>query len=368
MPSIQLIHNTTKSLGFDALGVVALEGGISFQDSLHEFLKNHFHGDMDWMESRSEIRGAPTNLWPEAKSVIVVGHNYGPASNPLEKLADKARGNISCYAGGDDYHDVIKSKLKQLAGWMQSEYGGEYKVFVDTAPLMEKPLAAQSGVGWQGKHTCLVSREFGSWLFLGFVFTTLSIAASEPEKDHCGTCRQCLDICPTQAFVGERKLDARRCISYLTIEHKGHIALEFRKAIGNRIYGCDDCLAVCPWNKFAQTTQEVAYHVRKDIESPLLRELLAIDDIAFRKLFSKSPVKRIKRDRFIRNVLIACGNSEDSTLITNILPLLSDASALVRAMAVWAIKELDPLEFLTQRTIYIGNESDSNVLEEWNRD
>ncbi len=363
-----LIHQYAKETGFDTVGIVALEGGITFQDSLYDFLKNHYHGEMGWMAARAEMRGTPLNLWPEAKSVIVVGHNYGPAFNPLEKLEHKGQGNISCYALGDDYHDVIKSKLKQFAGWMQSEYGGEYKVFVDTAPLMEKPLAALSGVGWQGKHTCLVSREFGSWLFLGFVFTTLQLSPDEPETDHCGTCRKCLDICPTQAFVGERKIDARRCISYLTIEHKGHINIEFRKAMGNRIYGCDDCLAVCPWNKFASDAKEISYHARRELESPLLSDLLTLDDTGFRALFAKSPIKRIKRDRFIRNVLIAAGNSGDTALIPPVRRLLDDPSELVRAMAVWAMKELDPLEFSKMRSIYRERETDPDVKKEWNHD
>ncbi len=353
-----LITQYALSLGFDAVGFCRPEIDVLVQQGLQEFILGGHHGDMGWMADKADRRADPKILWPEAKSVIVVGHNYAPDFNPMQKLAQTTTGNISCYALNDDYHDVIKKKLKILARWVAQEFSCEVKVFVDTAPVMEKALAANAGLGWQGKHTCLVSREFGSWLFLGSVFTNIVIpsaaegspsakdpsaalrSAQDDNKDLCGTCRACLDICPTQAFTAERKLDARRCISYLTIEHKGQIPLEFRKAIGNRIYGCDDCLAVCPWNKFAQASREIAYHPRQELEAPLLRDLVKLDDATFRALFSKSPVKRIGRDRFVRNVLVAIGNSGDASLAATITPLMQDHSPLVAEMAAWALKEL----------------------------
>lgn len=338
------IRRKALELGFDVVEFTTPELDKSVQSRLQEFLANGHHGEMQWMLDKADRRADPKALWPEVQSVIMLGHNYAPGTNPLEKLSQKTIGNISCYAQNQDYHDVIKKKLKAFARWMAEEFTCEVKVFVDTAPVMEKALAAQAGLGWQGKHTCLVSREFGSWLFLGSVFTTLSLKPSPREgrefTDHCGTCTKCLDICPTHAFTGERKLDARKCISYLTIEHKGQIPLEYRKAIGNRIYGCDDCLAICPWNKFAQDARETAYHPRAELIAPLLSELVQLDDAAFRAFFSKSPVKRIGRDRFVRNVLIAIGNSEDATLIDVIAPLQHDPSPLVAEMAAWAMGEL----------------------------
>ena len=353
------IFEKAVELGFDVVNITSPDLPPHTSQDLDGFLSQQFHGDMGWMEANAERRADPRTLWPEVQSIIVLGHNYAPATNPLEKLTQKTIGNISAYALNQDYHDVIKKKLKTLARWVVEEFGCEVKVFVDTAPVMEKPLAEMAGIGWQGKHTCLVSREFGSWLFLGSIFTTLpleeslefGVQSSGKEKksapelrtlnsDHCGTCRSCLDICPTQAFTAERQLDARKCISYLTIEHKGQIPLQFRKAIGNRIYGCDDCLAVCPWNKFAQASKEVSYHPRKELEAPLLSELVRLDDAGFRSLFSKSPIKRIGRDRFVRNVLVAIGNSQDSSLIPVITPVLEDASMLVSEMAGWALEEL----------------------------
>ena len=347
-----LLSAEAKTLGFDVVGFSSPDLPLQSASRLQEFITNGHHGDMQWMEEKSDRRADPKTLWPEVTSIIMVGHNYAPDKNPLDKLNQKNIGNISCYALNQDYHDVIKKKLKAFARWVATEYGCEVKVFVDTAPVMEKVLAAQAGIGWQGKHTCLVSREFGSWLFLGCIFTTLVMPsavegslrpfdfAQGNNKDRCGTCRQCIDICPTQAFTAERKLDARKCISYLTIEHKGQIPVEFRKAIGNRIYGCDDCLAICPWNKFAQNAREIAYHPRKELESPLLSQLVQLDDAAFRKLFAKSPVKRIGRVRFVRNVLIAIGNSEDKKMVPIILPLTNDLSPLVVEMANWAIAQL----------------------------
>jgi epoxyqueuosine reductase len=334
------IRDRARELGFDAAGFTrpSLEPGVP--QGLQAFIAGGYHGDMRWLEDKADRRADPLVLWPEARSIIALGHNYGPAFDPMEKLKNRRHGTISSYALNEDYHDIIKKRLKQLARWLVENYGCEVKVFVDTAPVMEKPLASQAGIGWQGKHTCLVSREFGSWLFLGSIFTTLAIAPDEPEEDHCGTCSRCMDICPTQAFTGSGKLDARKCIAYLTIEHQGQIPVEFRKAIGNRIYGCDDCLAVCPWNKFAQASSEMAYHPRKALESPLLRDLLQLDDAGFRQLFAKSPVKRLGRDRFIRNVLIASGNSKDASLLPVITPLKDDPSPLVSEMAEWALQSL----------------------------
>jgi epoxyqueuosine reductase len=361
------IRSYALSLGFDSVGFANPEGfSLRHSDGLESFLHEGHHGDMGWMQARAELRKHPSQLWPEVKSILALGHNYAPTENPLEALDRKNEGVISCYAKGDDYHDVIKKKLKALAQWLVQEHGGEVKVFVDTAPVMEKPLAEQAGIGWQGKHTCIVSREFGSWLFLGEIFTTLDIEPDAPEVDHCGSCRACLDICPTNAFVDARKLDARRCISYLTIEHKGHIPREFRRAISNRIYGCDDCLAVCPWNKFAQSASEAVYQARDALKSPQLGDLLQLDDAEFRVLFAKSPIKRIGRDRFIRNVLIAVGNSNNDAYLPIILSLLKDESALVRTAAVWALLHISPLEFSKQRTIYRESEKDADVLSEWN--
>lgn len=334
------ISEKARSLGFDTVGFTTPIITPSEREGLQEFIQRGYHGDMGWMADKADKRGDPAILWPEAKSVIVVGHNYAPEENPLKKLAARDRANISCYAQGDDYHDVIKKKLRELAAWIAGEFSCEVKLFVDTAPVMEKTLAAQAGIGWQGKHTCLVSREFGSWLFLGNIFTTLTLDPDIKASDRCGSCSKCLDICPTQAFVGERQLDARKCIAYLTNEHKGQIPVELRKKIGNRIYGCDDCLAVCPWNKFAETTRESAYHAREELQNPKLHDLLQLDDAAFRALFRKSPVKRIGRDRFIRNVLVAAGNSGDTSLHKIIAPLQSDPSPLVSEMATWALNEL----------------------------
>jgi epoxyqueuosine reductase len=300
--------------------------------------------------------------------VIMLGVNYGPDENPLAILEDRARGAISVYAQGHDYHELIKRRLKALARWLVAATDCEVKVFVDTAAVMEKPLAQAAGLGWQGKHTNLVSREFGSWLFLGAIFTTLDLPRDDADVDHCGSCQACLDICPTAAFPAPYKLDARRCISYLTIEHKGVIPHEFRTAIGNRIYGCDDCLAVCPWNKFAQMGRETKLAAREELRAPRLAELARLDDAAFRVFFSKSPVKRIGRDRFIRNVLIAIGNSDDAALAGEARRLLDDASPLVRGAAVWALSQLlerEEFEALAVRALAV--EADDGIREEWRR-
>lgn len=336
----KIITDKAKTIGFDVIGFCTADLPYDIEKNFYNFLNNNYHGDMGWLKEKAALRASPKNLWNEAKSVIILGHNYAPSENPLEKLTQKNIGNISCYAQNNDYHDIVKKKLKELARFIVKEYGGDIKVFVDTAPIMEKPLAEQAGLGWQGKHTCLVSRQFGSWLFLGAIFTTLEIQPDQEEKDNCGSCTRCLDICPTGAFIGARKIDARKCISYLTIENKEQIPIEYRKAIGNRIYGCDDCLAVCPWNKFAKIAQETAYHPREELKAPLLRDLMLLDDASFRDMFRKSPVKRIGRDRFIRNVLIAIGNSKDISLMPSVSKLMNDNSDLVKEMAHWAMKEL----------------------------
>jgi len=309
------------------------------------FIAEGQHGDMDWLAATAGRRTDPQVLWPDARSVVMLGLNYGPDRDPLEILQQRTRGAISVYAQGDDYHDLIKGKLKAIARWLTANAGGDVKVFVDTAAVMEKPLAASAGLGWQGKHTNLVSRQHGSWLFLGAIFTTLELEADAAAIDHCGSCQACLDICPTNAFPAPYRLDARRCISYLTIEHKGPIPRELRAPMGNRIYGCDDCLAVCPWNKFAQAGREAKLSARESSRAPKLGELARLDDAAFRALFAKSPVKRTGRDRFVRNVLIAIGNSGDVALAAETERLLGDPSPLVRGAAVWALARLDPARF-----------------------
>ncbi|ACK52566.1 iron-sulfur cluster binding protein [Methylocella silvestris BL2] len=337
---------------------------------LAEWVEAGFAGEMDWMAETAERRAEPARIFPQARSAIMLGVNYGPAEDPLAGLAQKSAGNLSVYARNRDYHDLIKGRLKQLAGFLSAAARGagldapQIKVFVDTAPVMEKPLAQAAGLGWQGKHTNLVSREFGSWLFLGSIFTSLDLPANEPERDHCGNCSACLDICPTQAFVGPYVLDARRCVSYLTIEHKGHIAREFRDKIGNRIYGCDDCLAVCPWNKFAQDAREIALQSRDDLRAPPLAKLLRLNEAAFRTLFSGSPVKRIGFARFMRNVLIAAGNSGAAELSEEVVRHLPSPSPLVRAMAVWALSRLAP-DSLADHGALATRETDVDVRREW---
>jgi epoxyqueuosine reductase len=337
-------------------------------ERLRQFLAEGAHGDMDWMETTSARRGNPRALWPEVGSVIMLGLNYGhdPGGDPLAILGRRDRGAISVYAQGCDYHDIIKPRLKALARWLTAQAGGDAKVFVDTAAVMEKPLAAAAGIGWQGKHTNLVSRQFGSWLFLGAIFTTLELPPDAPEIDHCGSCHACLDICPTAAFPAPYQLDARRCISYLTIEHKGPIPRELRAPIGNRIFGCDDCLAVCPWNKFAQVGRENKLAARRELTAPRLADLARLDDAAFRQMFSKSPLKRTGRNRFVRNVLIAIGNSSDAALAPEALRLLDDPSALVRGAAVWALSRLLPAErFAALAMDRRARESEPLVAEEW---
>ena len=355
-----------RAQGFDCAGVTDPGAIAQAGQYFREFLGSGGHGNMDWLAANPERRSDPRNLWAGVRSVIMLGVNYGPDEDPFSILQARTRGAISVYAQGDDYHDVIKKRLKVLARWLVAASGGEVKVFVDTAAVMEKPLAQAAGVGWQGKHTNLVSREFGSWLFLGAIFTDADLPRDEADADHCGSCRACLDICPTAAFPAPYKLDARRCISYLTIENKGPIPHEFRKAIGNRIYGCDDCLAVCPWNKFATAGHEAKLSAREALRAPELSSLARLDDAGFRKLFSKSPVKRIGRDRFIRNVLVAIGNSNDPSLASEAERLLADASPLVRGAAVWALSQLlEPSAFTQLASRAAMTESDSAVQVEW---
>ncbi|MFD1197896.1 tRNA epoxyqueuosine(34) reductase QueG [Brucella gallinifaecis] len=355
-----------KAIGFDAVAFTGPDCIPQAPLRLRQYIADGHHADMLWMEETEERRANPSVLWPEVRSIMVLAMNYGPDNNPLEILEHKDRAAISVYAQNRDYHDIIKGKLKHIASRFAARAGQDVKVFVDTAPVMEKPLAQAAGLGWQGKHTNLVSRELGSWLFLGSIFTTADIPPDEADRDHCGSCRACLDACPTKAFPSPYRIDARRCISYLTIENKGPIPLEFRKAMGNRIYGCDDCLSVCPWNKFAQATSEMKLKARDDLKAPRLADFLALDDATFRTLFSGSPVKRIGRDRFLRNVLIAAGNSEDQTLVPLVESLLEDPAPVVRGAAVWALKQLASTDyFKTSHKRLASREEDATVRAEW---
>ncbi|MEO1042414.1 MAG: tRNA epoxyqueuosine(34) reductase QueG [Pseudomonadota bacterium] len=337
------VRREAARLGFDACGITGASLPETISSHLDEALSLGHHGTMTWLENRANERAQPQALWQGAQSVVMLGMNYGPSDNPLERLHRRSIGNISVYAQGDDYHDVVKKRLKQLGRLLGETFNCPLKVFVDTAPVAEKPLGQQAGIGWQGKHTNLVSREHGSWLFLGAIYLGIALDADKTETDHCGQCTACLEICPTDAFPAPYKLDARRCISYLTIEHKDAIPEEFRRAMGNRIYGCDDCLAVCPWNKFAHEAKEGAFHAREELQDPPLSELANLTDTTFRALFRKSPVKRIGRNRFVRNVAVAIGNSENSTLQGALKPLIEDDDAVVREAAHWAANELAQL-------------------------
>ncbi len=360
------IRDRALALGFDAVGFAAPRLAARAREDLAEYLARGYHGDMGWLAERAARHGDPGLLWPEARSVVALGLDYGPAEDPRRLQEARERGAISVYARGRDYHDVLKKRLKALARWLAADFDCEVKVFVDTAPVMEKPLAQAAGLGWQGKHTNLVARGRGSWLFLGEVFTTLELAPDDAETDHCGSCRRCLDACPTHAFPAPYQLDARRCISYLTIEHKGHIAAEFRAAMGNRIYGCDDCLAACPWNKFARRGTESAFLPRAELTAPRLAELARLDDAGFRAIFAGTAIKRTGRDRFLRNVLIALGNSGEAGQAPVAESLLGDASPLVRARAVWALQRLaDGETFASARARHLPNEPDPDVRVEW---
>ena len=352
--------------GFSGMRITSAAAIPELSERLRHFIARDYHGDMDWLATTAARRENPKALWPEARSAVMFAMDYGQGIDAMQRLNAKSQGVISTYALNRDYHELIKGKLKKIATWFAREAPAEVKVFVDTAPLMEKPMAQRSGLGWQGKHTNLLSRELGSWFFIGTILTDMVLPSDEPEVDHCGSCHACLDICPTRAFPAPYQLDARRCISYLTIEHKDHIDREFRKPMGNRIFGCDDCLAVCPWNKFARVAKEAKLKARKDLISPTLDELAGLSDVAFRQLFSGSPVKRIGRDRFVRNVLIAIGNSDNQKFISVAEHLLNDPSPLVRAMAVWALAQLMPTEdFQRLRDAHEGAESDLAVKAEW---
>ncbi|HEX5957686.1 MAG TPA: tRNA epoxyqueuosine(34) reductase QueG [Hyphomicrobiaceae bacterium] len=363
----QLVRDAACAAGFEVARVTTPAAiGPELAERLARFVREGWHADMAWMATTAERRGHPSALWPDARSIIMLGMSYAPEDDPLAVLAAPSRGAISRYAQSTDYHDVVKAGLKHVARLLQQASGAEVKVFVDTAPLMEKPLAQAAGLGWQGKHTNLVSREHGSWLFLGAILTTAEMPADTPAADHCGSCRRCLDICPTQAFPAPYQLDPRRCIAYLTIEHKGHIPRDFRKAIGNRVFGCDDCLAVCPWNKFAAAARVARLEVREAARSPPLAELLALDDAQFRTRFAGTPIKRTGRDRVVRNALIAAGNSGDASLRPAVERLLADASPLVRAMAVWALGQLvGDQAWAAARSYHALGETDSTVLDEW---
>jgi epoxyqueuosine reductase len=358
-----------KALGFDAIGVTSADARPDLRDKLDTALARGWQDGMDWMAETSERRSSPTALWEGVRSVVMVGVNYGPDTDPMETLAHPDLGTISVYARNRDYHEIIKGKLKDLAGLVARRTGAEVKVFVDTAPVMEKPLAEAAGIGWQGKHTVLVSREFGSWLFLGAIFTSAELPVDAPHEESCGTCRRCLDICPTNAFPAPFQLDARRCLSYLNIEHSGPIPLEFRQPMGNRIYGCDDCLAVCPWNKFASVANEAKLRAREELNAPSLRDLAALDDAAFRALFAGSPIKRIGHKRFLRNVLIAIGNSSDTTLAALPKGHLRHDDPVVRGAAVWATRRLvAPDETARLALDFLPSESDTKVRTEWVQD
>ncbi len=363
----EAIRGQALAMGFDAVGFAEARLAEEARADLGEFLARGYHGDMGWLADTAERRGDPQTLWREARTIIVLGLNYG-SDDPLAAASDPERGAISVYARGRDYHDTLKRRLKALARWIATRWPGELKVFVDTAPVMEKPLAQEAGLGWQGKHTNLVSREFGSWLFLGEIYLSLALAPDAAESDHCGACRRCLDACPTNAFPAPYRLDARRCISYLTIEHKGPIPQELRPLIGNRIFGCDDCLAVCPWNKFARVTEEPEFLPRAALTAPLLAELAALDDAGFRARFAGTAVKRIGRNRFLRNVLIAIGNvpQPGRELVAAARRSLDDPSPLVRGAAVWAFGRIAGAdELAAEADARLKHESDAAVSIEW---
>jgi len=354
-------------LGFAACGIASADVSPQSGERLHQWLAEGMHGDMLWMAERAGQRESPTALWPEVRSVIALGMSYAPATDPLALANEGQIGRISVYAQGSDYHDVVKRALKALARWLVAEApGADVKVFVDTAPVMEKPLAEAAGLGWQGKHTNIVSRDGGSWLFLGAIYTTLDLATDAAGGDRCGSCDACQRACPTDAFPTPYRLDARRCISYLTIEHAGPIPAEFRAGIGNRIYGCDDCLAVCPWNKFAESAAaNRAFLPRAEMVAPALADLLRLSDADFRTVFAGSPIKRIGRDRMVRNCLIAAGNSASSALVAPVIRLLDDPSPVVRGAAVWALGRLDGARAGAERTARAAGEADAGVCAEW---
>ncbi|MBS29224.1 MAG: tRNA epoxyqueuosine(34) reductase QueG [Alphaproteobacteria bacterium] len=362
----QRIREKAQELGFDAVGFAPVHLAPEIRDHLNQFIDEGRHGDMDWMPAKAERRREPAALWPDANSVIALGMVYTPEPGAFDTIGQAAVGHLSVYARGRDYHDVVKKRMKALGRWICDEFPGNVKVFVDTAPVMEKPVAQAAGLGWQGKHTNLVSREHGSWLFLGEVFTTLDLPPDAEQDDHCGSCRRCLDACPTGALPAPYRIDARRCISYLTIEHKGPIDRELRPLIGNRIYGCDDCLAVCPWNKFAKAAPVAELRGREDLSAPDLVMLAGLQDAEFRAFFSRTAIKRLGRDRFVRNVLIALGNVGGAGALNVVQERLTDESPLVRGAAVWALSRLVPAEtFAEIRSGLLPGESDADVIAEW---
>lgn len=355
-------------LGFDAFGIVDARDRPDLPQKLRNALDEGWHAGMAWLEDTAERRGAPVALWPDVRSVVMVGMSYAPQTAPMARLADAGLGNISVYAQRRDYHDVIKGKLKELAGLLARRTGQEVKVFVDTAPVMEKPLAEAAGLGWQGKHSVLVSREVGSYLFLGAIFTSAELPASAPHAELCGSCTRCLDVCPTDAFPAPFRLDANRCLAYYNNEHKGQIPLAYRKPMSNRIFGCDDCVAVCPWNKFARTARETRMAIDPTLAEARLADLLALDEAKFRKLFAGTPVKRLGWPRFLRNCLVGAGNSGDGTLVPAIVGRLDDPDPLVRGMAVWALGQLlEGADFAALRETHLPDETDTEVRAEWTR-
>ncbi len=363
---VNALKERAAAEGFGACGIVPGVLAPVAGARLHDWLAEGRHGDMLWMESRATERASPDALWPEVKSVIMLGMSYAPVDDPMALAEHPDRARISVYARGRDYHDVVKGALKRLAGWLAHEAGVGVKVFVDTAPVMEKALAEAAGIGWQGKHSNVVSKDHGSWLFLGAIYTTADLQPDAPGEDRCGSCRACQDICPTNAFPAPYRVDARRCISYLTIEHKGPIPHEFRAAIGNHIYGCDDCLSVCPWNKFAESAAaNKAFLPRAELVAPSIADLLTLDDAAFRTLFAGSPIKRTGRDRFVRNVLIAAGNSANTDLVLPVIALLDDPAPVVRGASVWALAHLDQTQFEKERVVRQAVEDDEEVSQEW---
>ena len=363
---VNALKERAATEGFGACGIVPGVLAPVAGARLHDWLAEGRHGDMLWMESRATERASPDALWPEVKSVIMLGMSYAPVDDPMALAEHPDRARISVYARGRDYHDVVKGALKRLARWLAHEAGVGVKVFVDTAPVMEKALAEAAGIGWQGKHSNVVSKDHGSWLFLGAIYTTADLQPDAPGEDRCGSCRACQDVCPTDAFPAPYRVDARRCISYLTIEHKGPIPHEFRAAIGNHIYGCDDCLSVCPWNKFAESAAaNKAFLPRAELVAPSIADLLTLDDAAFRTLFAGSPIKRTGRDRFVRNVLIAAGNSANTDLVLPVIALLDDPAPLVRGASVWALAHLDQTQFEKERVVRQAVEDDEEVSQEW---
>jgi epoxyqueuosine reductase len=362
----ETVANLAKAHGFDAFGIAPASEDPARSVNLNAWLAEGMQGEMGWMARDPDKRATPETLWPDARSVIMLGVTYAADGDPLVALRHRDRATLALYAMRRDYHDVIKSRLKAFARDLVAREGGQVKVFVDTAPVMEKPLAARAGLGWQGKHTVLVSRRHGNWLFLGAVYSSLSIPPDEPEPDHCGRCRRCLDICPTDAFPAPYRLDPRRCIAYLTIEHKGPIPRDLRGRFGNRVFGCDDCLAICPWNKFAEASRDARLALRGDLVGLRLADLARLDDAAFRALFAGTPIKRTGRDRFLRNVLIAIGNSGDVSLAPVAIERLDDAAPLVRAMAVWALSRLvDPRRFAALGAAHLPGETDPDCRAEW---